>query len=80
MPNINDSDKYDLSLLFIHKYGIGYISNHGILKLKQINNLGSKDFMTGAKEAEAFTNGDFYRLLISILSKVTLFSHFSKSN
>lgn len=76
MPDINDSNKYDLSLLFIHKYGPGYIGNPRILTLKQLNNLGPKDFMTGAEEAEAFTNGDFHRLLMSTLSKVTLFSHF----
>lgn len=76
MPIINDVNKYDLSLLLIHKYGPGYIGNPRIKKLMELNKMSPKDFLTGEQEAQAFNDGNFHILLMSTLSKVTLFSHF----
>lgn len=76
MPIINDSNKYNLSDLFIDKYGAGYAPNPRIPSLMSLNKLNPKGFLSGADEAAAFENGNFHMLLMSTLSKVKLFSIF----
>lgn len=75
MLEINDDNKYDLSLLLIRKYGSGYIGNPRMVMLAKENKMSMKDLLTGSEEASAFENGEFHKLLLSTLSKVTLFSN-----
>lgn len=54
MIEVNDSNKVDLSLLLIRKYGARYIGNPRMKKLMDLNKLDPKNFMTGEEEAKAF--------------------------
>lgn len=67
---IEDSNKIDLSRLFIHCYGVNYIGHPRLEKLLQHNHISAKDFLRGADEAEAFTNKEYIKLHRSTLRKV----------
>ena len=78
MLEINDSNKVDLAMLLINKYGVRYVGNPRMQKLVEINNLSPKDFLTGEDEAKAFSDNDFHKLLMSTLEKVSLLSIFTQ--
>ncbi|MER8368314.1 hypothetical protein [Mesorhizobium sp. M1378] len=74
---IDDDRKHDLSRLIINIYGKGYISHPRIESLIAKNHIRPLDFMTGAQEAAAFEQRNFYGLHQSTLRKVDIFANFA---
>lgn len=76
LKKIPDTNKIDLSILFVKKYGGTYIDDPKIIKLMEKNHLKPKDFLDGKKEAEAFDNQEYIKLHASTLSKTRVFDVF----
>lgn len=72
--NIDDTNKIDLSRLFIQCYGINYIEHPRMEKLLKFNNIQAKDYLKGADEAAAFTAKEYIKLHQSTLRKVDVFA------
>ncbi|MFC6170480.1 hypothetical protein [Loigolactobacillus jiayinensis] len=73
---IPDSNKVDLSRLFIHLYGKGYIDNPRIQSLLKFNNIKPLNFLDGKQEAKAFNDHNYVELSFSTASKVDIFANF----
>ncbi|MBO2724802.1 hypothetical protein [Lactiplantibacillus plantarum] len=73
---IRDSDKIDLSNLFIKLYGKGYIANPRIQSLMDKNKINPKNFLIGMDEAAAFDNKEYVKLSFSAARKVDVFNDF----
>lgn len=71
---IEDSNKIDLSRLFIQCYGVNYIDHPRMEKLIQLNGIQAKNYLKGADEATAFVNKEYIKLHQSTLRKVDVFS------
>lgn len=71
---IEDSNKIDLSRLFIQCYGVNYIEYPRMEKLLQLNNIQAKNYLKGADEAKAFSNKEYIKLHQSTLRKVDVFA------
>lgn len=71
---IEDSNKIDLSRLFIQCYGVNYIEHPRMEKLLQLNNIQAKNYLKGADEAKAFSNKEYIKLHQSTLRKVDVFA------
>lgn len=69
---ISDSNKIDLARLFPNLYGGTYIGHPRLEKLIEKNGITQKDFLAGAKEAEAFNNKEYVKLHQSTLRKVDI--------
>ena len=67
---IPEQNRIDLNRLLIAIYGVGYIGHPRLTMLIEKNKISSKDFLTGADEAEAFINKEYVRLHFSTLRKV----------
>lgn len=72
---VNNSNKINLSELLIDCYGANYISHPRMEKLIELNNISTKDFLTGEEEAEAFNQKEYIKLHFSTLRKVDIFSN-----
>lgn len=72
---IDDSNKIDLSRLFIQCYGVNYIGHPRLEMLLDYNGIKAKDFLRGADEAEAFKNKEYIKLHRSTLRKVDVLSN-----
>ena len=59
-------------------YGIGYIGHPRMQKLVRKNKIINLDFLTGAEEAEAFTNKEYVKLHLSTLRKVDIIANILK--
>ncbi|NKI19730.1 hypothetical protein HFN20_00510 [Paenibacillus dendritiformis] len=68
--SISDDNKVDLSRYLVDIYGLRYIGHPRFQKIIEKNNITSKDMLTGADEAEAFTNKEYVKLHQSTLRKV----------
>lgn len=71
---IQDSNKFDLPSKLIDIYGPKYIDHPRLEKLCEFNGIGTKDFLKGEKEAEAFESKDYIALHRSTLRKVDVMS------
>ncbi|MBQ8247520.1 MAG: hypothetical protein IJZ42_10340 [Lachnospiraceae bacterium] len=72
--NVDDSNKIDLSRLFIQCYGVNYIEHPRMEKLLLLNNIQAKDYLKGADEAAAFAAKEYIKLHQSTLRKVDVFA------
>lgn len=72
---VDDSQKIDLSRLFIDIYGVGYIGHPRLESLLKKNHIEPRDFLDGAQEAQAFENRDFGALHQSTLRKVDVLAN-----
>ena len=72
---IEDSNKIDISRLFIQCYGVNYIGHPRLEQLLEYNNIKAKDFLRGADEAEAFKNKEYIKLHRSTLRKVDVLAN-----
>ncbi len=75
---IDDSRKFDLARALIAIYGVGYIGhkpNGRLHNLVELNKITTRDALTGAEEAEAFTNKEFVKLHQSTLRKADILSN-----
>ena len=66
---IPDSNKRNLNDIFQRKYCQDYVSHKRMIKLMELNGGFPKDFIDGAKEAEAFKKGEFIKLFNSTSDK-----------
>lgn len=74
---IDDSKKIDLSGLLIKLFDKGYASHPRIEKLMEKNNISSPpDFLSGSKEADAYDNNEYNKIMMSTSRKVDIFSNF----
>ena len=53
-------------------YGSDYVAKPYIETLAELNGLSTSSFLSGLDEARAFTHGQYYNVLQSVLCKVTL--------
>ena len=74
---INDEQKFDLARLLVHIYGAAYIDHPRMENLLKKNQITRRDFLPGAKEAEAFEARDFVALHQSTLRKVEAIADFA---
>ncbi len=72
---IKDTDKIDISRLFIQCYGIGYIQHPRLESLIDYNHISCKNFLSGKEEAEAFSDKEFIKLHQSTLKKVDVLAN-----
>lgn len=77
--SIPDSNKINLSRLFIALYGKNYIDDPRIEKLIEKNKRKALNFLNGKTEAEAFRNRQYVELAMSSARKVEVFSNFIES-
>ena len=75
---INDNDKYDLSRLLISKYGKQYAKHPRLQSILDMNNISSKNWLSGEYEAKAFNSKEFVRLHQSTLAKVDVLENILK--
>ncbi len=68
--DIHESNLCDLARLLIALYGPGYVGHPRLANLMKANAISDKDFLTGPKEAEAFSNKEYVKLHQSTLRKV----------
>lgn len=68
--HIADDYKVDLARLLIDLYSAGYIGHPRLEKILAFNHIGTRDFLPGRDEAEAFKSGSFVKLHLSTLRKV----------
>lgn len=76
--DLSDEQKLDLSPLLIDVYGKDYSGHPRIEWLVNENKIHKKSFLTGAEEAEAFSNGNFVAMHQSTLVKVQALSDIAK--
>lgn len=72
--SLPDSNQVNIATLLKKLYGPNYINNPRMLTLMDLNKLHPKNFMSGAEEAKAFIEGNFYELSMSTAGKVRMFS------
>ena len=70
---ISDEKKYDLGSKIIDIYSKKVFSHPRLADAIKVNRISDKDFLSGAEEAEAFTNGKYVKLHQSTLRKVDVF-------
>lgn len=68
----HDSQRVDLARLMLDLYGTGYVERPYFENLAVRNGLSQSGLQSGAAEAEAFQQGQYYKVLQSTLSKVAL--------
>lgn len=76
--DIQDTDKFDLARILIDIYGTNYTDHPRIESLMAQNNIKAVNFLSGAKEAEAFNRKDFVALHQSTLRKVNILEDFMR--
>lgn len=67
---VDEVNKVDLARLLVDIYGLHYVGHPRLHRLLDKNGITGRDFLTGAKEAEAFENKKFVALHQSTLRKV----------
>ncbi len=75
---IAGSRKFDLARAIIAVYGVGYIGhkpNGRLHNLVELNRITTRDALTGAEEAEAFTSKEYVKLHQSTLRKADILSN-----
>lgn len=75
---VHDSQKFDLSRCFVELYGSNYVDKPYIETLARTNNLSTSSFLSGLAEAQAFTQGQYYKVLQSVLCKVAIIADFAQ--
>lgn len=70
---IKDENKYDLARLLKDKYGAGYSDHPRLESILEMNDISSKHWLSGDKEATAFDNQEYVKLHQSTLAKVDVF-------
>lgn len=73
---IQDVNKFDLSRILIGLYGKAYIAHPRIESLRDKNKISSRNFKTGAEEANLFDQKNYVALHQSTLAKTDLLSNF----
>lgn len=69
---IQDSNKADLSMILTDIFGRRYADHPRLKTIVDLNGLTDRDFLVGAKEAEAFERREYLKLHQSTLRKVNL--------
>lgn len=67
---IEDSRKVDLARVLIDIYSTDYAGHPRLKSILELNQIGTKDFLSGEEEAEAFKAGEYAKLHMSTLRKV----------
>lgn len=75
---IHESQKLDLSRVLVDVYGSGYAGKPVIETLARLNALSTTAFLSGASEAKAFAQGQYYSVLQSVLSKVAIIAEIAQ--
>lgn len=70
--SVHDSQKFDLSRCFVEMFGSNYVDKPYIETLANNNGLSTTSFLSGGLEAQAFAQGQYYKVLQSVLCKVTI--------
>lgn len=70
--SIQDDRKLDLSRILVGIFGKAYIGHPRLESLMTKNKISSKNFKTGAEEAQAFVDGNYVGLHQSTLAKVDI--------
>lgn len=73
-PQVPDSKKHNLSSLVSEIYGSNYVDHPKMPNLMDLNGGKSRDFLTGAEEAEAFARKEYIKLHKSTMAKVYFFN------
>jgi len=68
--SLNDNKKCDLSALLIEKYGDQYIGHPRLEKLLEKNDISTKNFLPGEREAIEFEKNEYSKIHQSTLRKV----------
>lgn len=71
---VQDVNKFDLSRIMVGLYGKAYIGHPRIESLRDMNKISSRNFKTGAEEADLFDQKNYVALHQSTLAKTDLFS------
>ena len=66
--------RFDLARVLIELYGVNYIGHPRLEMLAEKNDISTRDFLNGEKEARAFENGKYVALHRSTLRKVDIIS------
>ncbi len=69
---LHETQKLDVSRTFVEMFGSGYVAKPYLETLAATNGQSTSGFLSGLHEAEAFTAGQYYNVLQSVLCKVTL--------
>jgi hypothetical protein len=69
---VHESQKLDLSRTFVELFGSDYVARPYLETLAQANGISMSGFLSGRLEADAFIQGQYYNILQSVLSKVTI--------
>ena len=69
---IPEANLVDLARLIAAIYSVGYIGHPRLQRLVGKNNITTKDFLSGADEAQAFTEKEYVKLHLSTLRKVDI--------
>jgi hypothetical protein len=72
---LEDEKKVDASRLMYNIYGRGYTNRGALVDLTDLNHFNNTYFLSGADEAEAFTNGEYLKLHQSTLAKVDIIAY-----
>ena len=70
---IQDNSKYDLSRILHQRFGKNYAPHPRLEKIMEMNEITSKNFLTGGEEADAFKEKKYLKLHQSTLRKVDIF-------
>lgn len=71
---IPESLRFDLARVLIELYGVNYVGHPRLEMLAKKNEISTRDFLNGEKEARAFENGKYVALHRSTLRKVEIIS------
>lgn len=72
---IAETQLFDLARVLIAIYGPGYASHPRLESLMGMNKISARDFLVGAKEAEAFEKHEYVKLHQSTLRKVDIIAN-----
>lgn len=72
---IPEDRRTDLAALLIDMYGSRYAPHQRLTTLLKINDISSRDFLSGKDEAQAFEEGEYVKLHQSTLRKVDVFEN-----
>jgi hypothetical protein len=73
--SIQDDKKLDLSRILVGIFGKAYIGHPRLESLMTKNKISTKNFKTGAEEAQAFNDGNYVGLHQSTLAKVDVLAN-----
>ncbi|WP_243310633.1 hypothetical protein [Fundidesulfovibrio agrisoli] len=67
---VAEEKKFDLARAMVSLYGANYVQHPRLNSIISLNDITTKDYLSGAEEAEAFERREFVKLHLSTLRKV----------